>query len=194
MKMPAGLTAVLLTLGCAGPEVHYDYDAAADFAGMHSYDWSAPAPAALAQAHGVKQPLMDARVRRAVEQELAVRHFRKETQAVPDFLVTYYPIYPPRRSRANSPGGVGVGMAFGFRGPGLGIGVAGPLAVPSDGGTPSAGILVLEIKAAPGGQLLWRAEAEHALDPAGTPEEADQDVAVAVRKMLAQFPPVRPHS
>jgi hypothetical protein len=182
--LTASLACILLTLGCSGPDIHYDYDAKARFPDLHSYDWYAADPPAQAQAWGVKNPFMDARVRRAVESVLAQKHFQKETAADPDFLVTYYPVYGPRRVE---PGRVGVGMAFGFRGPGLGVGVAGPVGGPDPHS--AAGSIVLEIKDARTRALLWKAEAEDVLDASESPEEADHDVAVAVKRMLDRFPP-----
>jgi hypothetical protein len=182
--LTASVACLLLSLGCSGPDIHYDYDAKTRFPDLHSYDWYAPDPSAQAQAWGVKNPFMDARVRRAVESVLAEKHFQKETVADPDFLVTYYPAYGPRWV---GPGQVGVGMAFGFRGPGLGVGVAGPVGGPDPHG--AAGAIVLEIKDARTRELLWRAEAEDVLDASESPEEADHDVAVAVKRMLDRFPP-----
>jgi hypothetical protein len=78
-------------------------------------------------------------------------------------------------------------MAFGFRGPGLGVGVAGPVGGPEP--RRATGSIVLEIKDARTRALLWKAEAEDVLDPTESPEEADHDVAVAVKRMLDRFPP-----
>jgi hypothetical protein len=171
--------AVALALGCAGPEVRYDYDASANFAGLRTYDWYA-APAR----PGIKNPFMDARVRQAVEAELASRHLQKEMSADPDFLVTYYPVY---RLQGGHRGSVGFGMGFGgFRGPGVGVGVAGPV---ESGPRGMLGSIVLEIQDFKTHRLVWKAEAVDALDDSATPEDANQDVASAVKKMLLRFPP-----
>jgi len=172
----------ILALGCSGPDVRYDYDAKASYAAYHSYDWYAPPPADRPQ--GPRSPFMDARVRRAVETELAARHFQKETAAEPDFLVVYYPVY---RVHGSPRGAVSFGMAFGgFRGPGVGVGVAAPL----EGGTRGmVGSIVLEIEDGKTHQLVWKAVAEDVLDDSASPEAASQDVTEAVRKMLGRFPP-----
>lgn len=172
----------ILALGCSGPEVRYDYDAKASYAAFHRYDWYAPPPAARPQ--GPRSPFMDARVRRAVESELAARHFLRETSADPDFLVVYYPVY---RLRGGARGAMSFGMAFGgFRGPGVGVGVAAPL----EGGTRGmVGSIVLEIEDGKTHQLVWKAVAEDVLDDSASPEAASQDVTEAVRKMLGRFPP-----
>jgi hypothetical protein len=174
------LTALVLALGCAGPEVQVDYDAKAAFPVLHTYDWYAAAPASQVLAGGVKNPFMDARVHRAVEAVMASKHFQKETAADPDFLVTYYPVYQPRLRHGH------VNVGLGFQSPGLGVGFAGPVAGPPLG---QAGSIVLEITDNKTHQMIWRAEAEDVLDPHATPSDSDQDVAEAVTKMLRQFPP-----
>ena len=116
------------SLGCSGPEVHFDYDARANYKDFHTYDWYAASKQQAALAGGVQNALMDARVRRSVEAELTVRNLRKETTADPDILVTYYPVYQPREgSRAH----VGIGMGLGVRGLGLGVGVGAPVGRPT---------------------------------------------------------------
>lgn len=188
-KLWAGMAFVVLALGCAGPEVHTDYDVTAGFAAYHSYDWYAAPPATQALSEGVRSPFLDARVRQAVEAALAARHYRRETHAEPDFLVTYYPVYQVRYG-----GGpyLGTGMVFGgFRGPGVGIGVAGPV-----GGWAAdrLGSIVLEIEDGRTHHLVWKAEAVDVLDPSASPEDSAQDVAQAVQKMFLQFPPRTPGS
>jgi hypothetical protein len=51
------------------------------------------------------------------------------------------------------------------------------------------GSIVLEIKDFKSQQIIWKAQAEDVLDDTGTPEDSDQDVAAAVKKMLMRFPP-----
>jgi hypothetical protein len=182
MKILGACLAAVLLLGCSGPEVHYDYDVKASYAAFHSYDWYAPPPAAMAE--GERNAFMDARVRRAVETEMASRHFQKETSAEPDLLVIYYPVYRPRGS---SQGAVGFGMGFGgFRGPGVGVGVAAPL---GGGHRGMLGSIVLEIEQARTHRLVWKAVADDVLDDSASPADADQDVTNAVQKMFRQFPP-----
>jgi len=171
--------ALTLGLGCSGPEVHYDYDSKVSYSSFHSYDWYATPAAAKTWAGAAGNPIMDARVRRAVEAELAAKHFHKEAGADPDFLVTYYPVYHRRP-------GAHTFVGLGFAGPGLGVGVAGPV---SSGPRGQVGSIVLEIKDFKSHQMIWKAQAEDVLDDTGTPEDSDQDVAAAVKKMLMRFPP-----
>jgi len=66
------------------------------------------------------------------------------------------------------------------------VGVAAPV---ESGPRGMLGSIVLEIQDFKTRQLIWKAEAVDALDDSERPEDADQDVAAAVRKMLRRFPP-----
>jgi len=175
----AFLTVLALATGCAGPKVNFDYDARASYAAFKAWDWYAAPKGA-----GAANPINDTRVRRAVEAELAAKGFRRETSADPDFYVLYQANYGPKRTGRGHVS-VGLGM-IPVRGLNLGVGVAGPIAGGRKG---RVGSILLEVKDARSQQVVWRAEAEDVLDDALSPEEADQDVAAAVKKMLEKFPP-----
>jgi hypothetical protein len=168
-----GAAAVLLVLGCASPSVHYDYDLHVNFAALRTWDW-------VAAPKGPKaSPLMNARVRRAVETEFQAQGLRRETSADPDILVSAYPVYGKgRRRRVHL--GVGVGL-----GP-LAVGVSGPVRTPPPG---VVGSLVLEIQDFKSHQIVWKAQAEEVLDERLSPEDSEAEVSRAVKKMLAKFPP-----
>jgi hypothetical protein len=175
--LPASL---ILVLGCAGPTVHFDYDAKAAFPQYQAYDWQLAPKEAKARGGN---PLADARVRRAVEAELAAKGFRREPNADPDFLITYYPTYEKVQGRAGRIG-LGIGLSP-MRGVGIGVGTA------LGGGRrrQMVGSIVLEITDFKSRQLVWRAVAEAVLKDDVRPEEAEQDVAAAVKELLSRFPP-----
>jgi Domain of unknown function (DUF4136) len=179
------LTAFLATatvaglVGCNGPSVQYDYDARTNYSGYRTFDWTAePAPAPV-PGGGFDNPIMNDRVRRAVETELAAKGFHRDVTTDPDFLITYYPRREPGRSQQ-----VHLGVGFGM-GP-LGIGVGGPVGDPHR--EAMAGI-VLEIQDYKSRTLVWKATAEGALQGSDDPAQADADVTEAVRGMLKRFPP-----
>ncbi len=174
--LPSCLAVLALSLGCSGPDLHFDYDVRANYQSFHTFDWYA-APKA-----GPGNPLLDSRVRRAVEAELTQRGYARETSADPEFLVTCYPV---QTARGRSRGGVSIGLGLG--GPvGVGLGLAAPLTPRSSGQMTS---IVLEIKDFKTNQVVWKAVAGEVLDGSETPEEADAAVTDAVRKMLKRFPP-----
>jgi hypothetical protein len=179
------LLAALLTAGslaaltaCSGPAVNYDYDAKANYSAYRTFDWLAE-PAA--HGGGFDNPIMNERVRRAVETQLTAKGYRLETGANPDFLVSYYPRREPNRSNP-----VRLGLGFGM-GP-LGVGVSGPA---GDGHREAIGAIILEVQDFRTRTLVWKATAEGALQGSDNPEEADADVNAAIRNMLKRFPPGR---
>lgn len=174
LLIPAGLA---LVLGCSGPRTHFDYDAKAFYVQYKSFDWKL-APKAAKSAN----PLADTRVRRAVESQLVAKGFRREPTADPDFLVSYYPTYEKVQGRG---GRIGVGIGLSPV-PGLGIGLGTAV-----GGRRRkvVGSIVLEIEDFKSKQLVWRAIAEDVLHEDARPEEAEQDVAEAVKALLDKFPP-----
>lgn len=168
-----GTLVAVLAMGCSSPNVHYDYDLHANYAGLRTWDW-------VAAPKGLKaSPLMDARVRRAVEAEFLARGMRRESSADPDVLVSAYPVYVQgRRHRVH----LGVGMGLGP----VSVGVAGPVRTSPPG---AVGSLVLEIQDFRSHQTIWKAQAGEVLDEGLSPEDSEADVSRAVRKMLSKFPP-----
>lgn len=176
----AGL--LIAGLGCSGPSVRYDYEAQADFAQFHTYAWqAAPSPG---RARGFDNAIMEGRIRRTVEAELAGKGFQRDDGGHPDFLVDCYPL---RQSARSSQTHLGLGLGMGF-GP-MGVGVSAPV---GDRKVEAIGALVLEIQDARTRALVWKATADSALNSTDSPGEADDAVKAAVHNMLKKFPPPRP--
>jgi hypothetical protein len=126
---------------------------------------------------------MDRRVQSAVEKELTAKGYKREATADPDFLVTYYPVYQNKKYRTSTT----VGMGWGFRPRwGLGIGTA---MHSTQEHTYKEGTIVIEISDFKTNQLIWHGAAEGALTGLDNPEDADEVVAKAVRRLLERFPP-----
>jgi len=70
--------------------VHHDYDRAADFARLETFDWVRSwhrrSPADLHDSN----PFLDSRIRQAIEAELLEHGLRKARGTAPDMLVAYY--------------------------------------------------------------------------------------------------------
>ena len=175
------LFVLVLLAGCSGYSVKYDFDPSANFRGYRSYDWYASSRKAQGR-KGDENPLTDRRVRASVEQQLQGKGFRLETKAEPDFLIAYYPIYRTRRVRTHTSVGVG-----GWRRPwGYGVGTRFGT---SETHAYKEGTIVLEIIDSKSNQLVWQARAEGALTAHDDPQEAQEQIAQAVRDLLDRFPP-----
>lgn len=170
----------LLLTACSGFAVHYDYDARAGYSNYKTFDWYAASRYAKDQAKGVSNPLMDRRVKNAVEKELTTRGYTLEAKADPDFLVTYYPVYRERRYATATHVGWGFRPWYG----GMGTTVVRENIY-------KEGTIVLEIVDFKSNQLVWKSAAEGALTGLENPEDADEVVSQAVHQMLDHFPPLR---
>jgi len=164
---------------CTPYSVTFDYDNHAAYASYKSFDWYAASKRAQGKADGVENPIMDRRVRSAVEGQLAAKGFKLEKAGEPDFLVTYYPAY--RHGTVYTTTGFGGGW---WRPWGYGVGTQF-----TEARNFREGSIILEIVDGKTNQLVWQAVAEGALTGLEDPEDADQQVGAAVKKMLSRFPP-----
>ena len=173
--------ALTLLVGCAPFTVKYDYDSHANYPAFKTFDWYAASAKAKGKAGGVDNPIMDRRVRNAVERELTARGLKQDKAGEPDLLVTYYPVYRPYAVATTT----GYG-GWGYRPYGYGVGM---------GFTEVRhyrdGSIVIELVDNKANQLVWRAVAEGALNGLDDPLEADEQVGKAVKEMLTRFPPAK---
>jgi len=178
----ASLALALLT-ACASYTVKYDYDPRATYNAYKTYDWYAASARAKGKAQGQESPIMDRRVRAAVDRELAAKGFKLKPEGEPDVLVTYYPVYQDRAMVTS------IGPAFGHYG--WGWGHYGYFAGPrfQEVRHYKEGSIVLEVVDNKTNSLVWQAVADGALTDITDPQDADEQVAQAVRKMLERFPP-----
>jgi len=168
-----------LLAGCAPFSVRYDYDARASFAGYRTWAWAPEGERPKAKVPN--DPIMDRRVHRLVDQALGARGFQPAQGAPADFLVAYRPVYQDR-----------VVQTYTEMGPAWGYGWGRPWGYGSaieEVQRFREGTIVLEILDARSGQVVWQAAAEGALNGLDSPQDAEEQVGEAVRKMLEHFPP-----
>jgi len=180
MRLAIPLSVLLLgsLAACSPLKVNYDYDVQADYSRYHTYDWTADSPS------DKGDDFTDHRIRAAVEKELTAKGFRRADSA-PDLLVNAYPIF--RDSQVSR---VGVGVGIGLRIlPGVSVGLG---TGTSKARTQSIGRIFMEFRDTRNSRLIWKAEAEDALEGGDTPEEAEEAIHQAVSQMLERFPPKGP--
>lgn len=166
---------VLLLVNCSPVRIQYDFDARARFGAFKSFDWVA-APKRAKDAVKVDNPIMERRVKGAIERELVAKGFRLETAADPDFLVAYYPVFRDRTFRtAHHFGG------WGWH-PGMMV---------SRQHHYTEGTIVVEILDFKTRQVVWHGAAVGALTGIQSPEDAEAAVNTEVPRLLAGFPPQR---
>jgi hypothetical protein len=176
------LAPALLLLGCSPFSIKYDFDPRASFQTYKTYDWHTAGAKDPGRTEGRPNPIMDRRVRRILEQELAARGFQHR-DGDPDFLLGYYPVYRDRFVQTYTAMGPAWGYGWG-RPWGYGAG-AGFMEIQAF----REGSIVLEVLDAKTNQMVWQGVAEGALSGLGDPQDAEEQVTQAVRKLLAKFPP-----
>ena len=183
VRFAAAFFGLILLVACSPVQIRYDYDARANYASFKTFDWMAAPKRAKQKAGEVENPLMDRRVKGAIERELTAKGFKLEPSGDPDFLVTYYPVYKNRAYRTTTH----VGMGWGYR-PWWGVHTGTTV---SQVHTYKEGTIVVEVVDFKTNQLIWHGAAVGALVGFETPEEADEVVTREVHRLLEGFPPHR---
>jgi len=173
-------SALLLVLGvaCQNLKVETEYDRASDMSGYRTWAWyGQPAPTGDER---LDDPVVQNRVRMAVERELAERGYQQRLEGEVDFQVTYVLAL---KTKLDS---VGLNRRYGYS-PGDSWGPGGgghQLTVEYDQGT-----LVLDIIDAPKQKLVFRGAAERRVSQNPTPESSRKNIRAAVAGILDEFPP-----
>ena len=179
------LAVSLPVLGCSGLDVSQDYDMTTDFSGLNSFAWKSEVQPSTGDIR-VDNPLLDARIRAAVERTLTANGFRKAAGSPPDFTISY--VFQIRRriesERVRTSVGIGSGGGGAFGGVGVGTG----------GGVSEydEGMLVIDIMRPGGRSLLWRGTGTRRIGRQTSPEQITADVDRTVDRILAPFPPPSP--
>jgi len=161
--------------GYAAPAVTSDYDTAADFAALKTFDWMP------ATGNAAGDELLVKKIRNTVDAQLQAKG-RSKAADNPDFLIGM-----ELSGQTISGGSVGVGMSVGIP-----VGRMGSLSVgggKSKSRDKKEGTLVMDFVDAKTKSLVWRATVTEAVDPSATPEQKQKKIDEVIAAMLAQFPP-----
>jgi len=176
------LSVVVIIFGCSGVKVSQDYKPTTDFSNIETYAWQSETQEKTGDPR-LDNPLLDSRIRDAVDNYLLENNFKRSSDGIPDFYVAYtLKIF----RRINSTGG-NSGFSFGFgsfgRSSGFGISTG------SQVGEYDESMLVIDFIETDGGDLLWRGVGTHRFSQHIKPEESIESVNETVKKILSQFPP-----
>ena len=170
------VVALVLVLGCSSLRVSVDYDPTEDFSTYRTYTWF-PREQRETGDYRVDNPLLDARIRSAVDQVLAGKGYRKVQDRSPDFFVLYYlsvedklDIYTVNRGYYDY----------------WGYGVSLPETRVRQY---EEGTLVIDVANAKVKELTWRGVGKSRLRRNPTPKQTTQEVEQAVSEILKSFPP-----
>ena len=181
VKLAFYLLIVMSLGGCAGVRVSQDYEPGTDFATYKTFGWKSAVQPQTGDIR-IDNPLLDGRIRKALERALAAKGYRNTDQGSADLLVDY--ILAVQAKIDSSP--VSIGTVFGIGGGGSfgGIGVGTPVVDSYE-----EGLLVINLYNSKTGQLIWRGSGTRRIGWQSDPAKNTEEVDTLVDRILAQYPP-----
>ena len=176
------ILAILLFPGCSSVRVSQDYTSTTDFSGLGSYASHTGQQEKTGDLR-IDNPLVNTRIREAIDATLTARGYRSTTRDRADFHVAYqYDI----RGRVRSDN-VQTSVAFGFgsysRRGAFGVSTG------SDVSSYDEGLLIISILDSRDGATLWQGKGTRQVFIHNRPEEMTRKINETVHKILDQFPP-----
>ena len=172
-----------LLWGCQSIQVSQDYDLSEDFSSLKTYEWQTKTQPKTGDIR-VDNPLLDTRIRSAINDSLSKKGYQRITQGKPDFYVAYK--YQVRSKIGSNDVGIGVGFGLGSSGRFGGIGVD----TGKDISEYDESVLVIDLNDASKGDILWRGTGTARVNQHAKPEEITRGINEVVDKILSQFPPL----
>lgn len=179
----AGLLAGLLLCSCA-THVRVDYDKSTDFSVYTTYTLLPKSEASTADPR-LNSPLIDKRIKAALERNLAAKGFVRQPQNQ-DMEVLYQ--INLHHEIASDRSAFTMGLGTGRRGTAFGLGYAVPV---TEIESYEKVMLTIDLLAADTGELLWRGTSSRRISEARTPEQVDTFFKNLVREIMEKFPPGR---
>jgi hypothetical protein len=161
--------------GCSGIKVWTETDPTASFEGLRTYAWAAVSQSIQIDPHE-QNPILDRRIRLAVENELNERGFKMVEGAVPDFYIGYHVAVQEQLDVRYVDDYYGYAYTYRARPPRRTVYVY------------DQGTLVLDVSLPEPKRLIWRAIATAEVFPDEGQKESDQRLAKIVQKMFKNFP------
>ena len=170
------LCVVLLAVGCSSISVSTDFDNQVDFTKLTTYSWMAAPeePASDIQRELATNSLIEGRVKRAVDEQLAAKGIRKTTQD-PDMLVAFHTGVQDKVNVQSW----GYGYGWGW---GAGVGNVSTVHY-------QEGSLILDFIHPETKKLVWRGVAKKVVPERTTPEKSEKAIREAVQRILEKYPP-----
>ncbi len=173
-SLGAAAAAALILCGCYSFRTRHDYDPAANFSRYKTYRFAAAAAPKDASAP-VTDPIIDRRVKQALEKALAAKGRRQAQGGQADFWVSFVLVI----ERYVVP------EYYGYYGPYMyGWASVYPR-------TFEEGVLVVDILDAGTRKLVWRGSVSDALGSRRSPEARQAALDKAAAKLLKRFPPAQ---
>ena len=165
MKLFASIGFLCLGVAAQAQDVHFDYDRTANFSAYRTYEWVD------LKAPQFSDQLLDQDIKHAVDGQLAIKGLRRVDHGG-DLEVTYHAALNQEKQFN--------GFSMGPRWDGFGQVTTSTIAV---------GMLVVDMFDPAKNQLVWRGDAEKALDIKKDPDKNFRNLEKAMAKLFKNYPP-----
>ena len=173
VRWPIVIFVIVAFYNCATPQVSLDYDSSVDFSRYKTFAWLKESQEKSGETW-IDNPLIDERVRAAVEENLLSKGYKKGSDISADFYVVYHLSMGRMFDTQPMRGHISIG--------GIGLSSRG-------GNKKEEGLLLIKVNDAKTGETAWRGLTPCRLEEQLTPEQTTETINKAVEKILAQFPP-----
>jgi len=168
--------------GCTGVRVSQDYNDGQNLAALKTYAWHYDQQEKSGDIR-IDTPLIDQRVRSAIDKTLTARGYRKASRSEADFHIAYQ--YAIRNQLESDQPRTSIGFGFGSYGRHSSIGISTGTNVNSY----DEGLLVIDILDSRDGETLWRGKGTRRVFLHSDPARVTRQINETVHKILDQFPP-----
>jgi Domain of unknown function (DUF4136) len=179
----AGLLALIIFTACSTVKVSQDYSPDVDFSTLKKFNWKKKEQKKTGDAR-IDNPLLNTRIRNAVEHYLAEKGHQKASNGNPDFYVSYEYMIESKIVSDNSSVGFGVGRSSRGRYGGLSLSSGGGVSERDEA------TMLIDFTDAATANLTWRGTGTRRTSQHLTPKQKDQEIKELVEKILNQFPPL----
>lgn len=168
----------LTMAGCGGPKINLDFDPGVNFSRLRNYTWQPQTD------KKSDNPLIDERIRFAVDQVLNEKNYQMISSGKADFSVDYR--YQISRASPSSDVHTGVGIGGGSSGMfgGISIGTFG------FGNDKDQATLTINIYDTFSGRLIWQGSNTRRAPELSNPAASAAEIIRQVDAILAKFPPI----
>jgi Domain of unknown function (DUF4136) len=174
------LLVFVVLAGCSTMQVQSDYDPAANFAGLKTYDWIKAAKKVTGNPR-LDDPALDKRIRELIESQLATQGYTNVTGGTPDFLVGFVVALEKKLavSTMNDYYGYRAGWGWSY---GAGTGTVMPESYTYEY---EQGSLIIDVVNPKTHDLMWRGSAQAEVNR----KKGNEQLSQAIGRILERFPP-----
>ena len=155
---------LIIFFGCSSVQVSQDYEPSANFSNLKNYKWQSTEQEKTGDIR-VDNPLLDKRIREAIDHSLSEKGYQSGNQTSFDFYVSYKMTIKRRIEADNINTGVGFGIGSSGSFGGIGISTGGRV------NEYDQALIIIDIISSEDNELLWRGKSTSRMSQHSTPEK-----------------------